>query len=211
MNTLENSIAAHGAGFDTPRPRTVSRRVKAILAGGLVLGLGAAVTLAAWNDSEFALGSFAAGTFGLEGSATDGSTFAEHAAVGSPVGLTFNGTGMSPDQTLYAPFAVRLSGGSTLDGTVTVTNADSSGPLTGLSYTVIMPSAWGCDSGTTGTSLIPTTALGTVPGSTTFAITHGAGSTPGTPIYLCFAVTSSSTLVQGSTNTVTWQFDAQSS
>ncbi|SFH86076.1 hypothetical protein E3O11_09355 [Cryobacterium levicorallinum] len=45
-----------------------NRRIRAVLAGGLVLGLGAAVTLAAWNDSEFARGSFAASGFNLVGS-----------------------------------------------------------------------------------------------------------------------------------------------
>ena len=41
--------------------------IRAILAGGLVLGVGAAVTLAAWNDSEFVTGTFTAGTFNLRG------------------------------------------------------------------------------------------------------------------------------------------------
>jgi len=56
---------------------TTRRKVRAVLAGGLVLGVGAAVTLAAWNDSEFATGTFTAGTFNLEGS-TDGTTFTDH-------------------------------------------------------------------------------------------------------------------------------------
>lgn len=34
--------------------KATGRKVRAILAGGLVLGVGAAVVLAAWNDSEFA-------------------------------------------------------------------------------------------------------------------------------------------------------------
>ena len=49
---------------------TKRRKVLAILAGGLVLGVGTAVTLAAWNDSEFASGDFAAGRIqsrGLDG------------------------------------------------------------------------------------------------------------------------------------------------
>ena len=41
--------------------------IRAILAGGIVLGVGAAVTLAAWNASEFATGTFQAGTFTIEG------------------------------------------------------------------------------------------------------------------------------------------------
>ena len=50
--------------------RRDSRRVKAVLAGGMVLGIGAAITLAAWNDSEFATGTFSAGHFGIEGART---------------------------------------------------------------------------------------------------------------------------------------------
>ena len=53
------------------------RKVLAVLAGGLVLGVGTAVTLAAWNDSEFATGDFAAGTFVFQGS-TDNETFEDH-------------------------------------------------------------------------------------------------------------------------------------
>ena len=47
-----------------------NRKILAVLAGGLVLGVGVAVTLAAWNDSEFATGTFTAGSFNLEGSTT---------------------------------------------------------------------------------------------------------------------------------------------
>lgn len=66
--------------MDTVTPTTRNRRkVLAVLAGGLVLGVGAAITLAAWNDSEFATGTFTAGSFNLQGS-TDGTTYAEHTA-----------------------------------------------------------------------------------------------------------------------------------
>ncbi|XSS44541.1 SipW-dependent-type signal peptide-containing protein [Propionibacteriaceae bacterium Y1685] len=40
-----------------------SRKFRAALAGGLVLGIGAVVTLAAWTDDENAAGQFSAGTF----------------------------------------------------------------------------------------------------------------------------------------------------
>ena len=49
-------IAAH----DTAKRRSRSRMIRAILAGGLVLGVGTAVTLAAWNDSEFVTETFTA-------------------------------------------------------------------------------------------------------------------------------------------------------
>ncbi len=49
-----------------------------------MLGIGAAVTLAAWNDSEFASGQFGAGTFDLQGSTTNGTDgFSDHATAGA--------------------------------------------------------------------------------------------------------------------------------
>ena len=49
------------------RHRTFTR-VRAVLAGALVLGVGASVTLASWSDSEYAAGTFTASTFRLESS-----------------------------------------------------------------------------------------------------------------------------------------------
>jgi predicted ribosomally synthesized peptide with SipW-like signal peptide len=46
-------------------PRT-SIRVRAALAGGLVLGLAAGMTVASWTDAEFAGRTFTASTFGIE-------------------------------------------------------------------------------------------------------------------------------------------------
>ena len=64
------------AHLAAPASTTANRRrkISAILAAGMVLGVGTTATLAAWNDSEYAQGSFAAGTFNLEGS-TDGTTY----------------------------------------------------------------------------------------------------------------------------------------
>ena len=64
------------------------RRIRAILAGGLVLGVGAAATLAAWNDSEYGAATFTAGRFDIVGS-TDGTTFASHATSGAAATLSF--------------------------------------------------------------------------------------------------------------------------
>jgi predicted ribosomally synthesized peptide with SipW-like signal peptide len=50
-----------------PGPAKIRRRkARAVLAGGTVLGLGAAVTLASWNDSEFVEGLFGTGEFAIE-------------------------------------------------------------------------------------------------------------------------------------------------
>ena len=107
---------------DTAKRRRRSRMIRAILAGGLVLGVGAAVTLAAWNDSEYVTGTFTAGTFNLQGSTTDGTTFTDH-PVGSPGTLTFTVAPLllSPGDTVYAPFAVRLAANTTNNANVVIT------------------------------------------------------------------------------------------
>jgi predicted ribosomally synthesized peptide with SipW-like signal peptide len=107
-------------------PRFRARKMQALIAGGLVLGVGAAVTLAAWNDSEFAQGTFAAGTFNMLGS-VDGTTYTDHATVGSPATLAFtvNPTSLSPSDVIYAPFAVELGPNTTNDATVMISSATS--------------------------------------------------------------------------------------
>ena len=53
-------------------------RLRAVLAGGLVLGIGTTATLAAWNDSEYATTTVTASRFGIVGN-TNGGAFTEHA------------------------------------------------------------------------------------------------------------------------------------
>lgn len=167
MITLENPTVVPGSS-EEPKSRGISRRVKAILAGGLVLGLGAAMTLAAWTDSEFAAGSFSAGSFDLQGSLVS-TTFAQHATQGTAATLAFAATTMSPNTTVYAPFSLRLAANTTYGSTVTVTAVNVSGAFTGLTYHVIDSGATGCSGTSTGTDVVPAgTVLGTVPGSTTF-------------------------------------------
>lgn len=197
----------------TRRPSGRSRRVRAVLAGGLVLGVGAAITLAAWNDSEFAQGSFGTGAFNMVG-CTDGTTYAEHATVGAPATLAFtvNPTLLAPGDVVYAPFAVRLDAATTNAAVVTVSNADCSGTVTDLTYTLIQPSAFGCAADTTGTALVPaSTAVDTVPASTTFNLAKGTPpTTAGAPVFLCFKVTAGASIAQAQTGTVTWEFAAVS-
>src|SRR5690554_345843 len=99
---------ARGRLMTDQQPKRRARKIKAILAGGLVLGVGGAITLAAWNDSEFATGTFTAGQFNLEGS-TDNTTWDDHdAAPGAALDFTLAADNLSPDDVVYAAFAVRL-------------------------------------------------------------------------------------------------------
>lgn len=203
------------SGATTTSPRTKKRGIiRAILAGGLVLGVGAAVTLAAWNDSEFATGTFSAGTFNLEGS-TDGTAFADHAtAPGAALGFTVNPASLSPGDVVYAPFAVRLAANTTNNATVTVAvpTPATTGSVTGLTYQILQPTAFGCTAATTGTTLVPAgTAVGSVPSAVTFSLTKGAPTTSaGAAVNLCVKVTAGASIVQGQTGTATWQFQAAS-
>jgi predicted ribosomally synthesized peptide with SipW-like signal peptide len=203
------------ADADRNRTRRRSRMIRAILAGGLVLGVGAAVTLAAWNDSEFASGTFSAGTFDLEGS-LDNSTFGEHNTSGSAAVLVFTTpANLSPTDVVAAPFAVRLAAGTTNDATVSVITPTVTGTTTGLSYEIDrIAAATPCTSSTVDSTGTPLVAAGTpvnsATGALTFGLTKGATSAvPGASQLLCIKVTAGA-ISQGQTGTVTWQFTAAS-
>ncbi|MFJ4027417.1 SipW-dependent-type signal peptide-containing protein [Paenarthrobacter sp. NPDC089989] len=203
-------VATHEASPDIDQRPGKAPKIRAVLAGGLVLGVGAAITLAAWNDSEFAQGTFTAGAFNLEGS-TDGTAFAEHPA-GSPATLSFtaNPGSLAPGDVVTAPFAVRLDDATTNDATVTVSTEASTGSLTGLTYSLTRSTAFGCGEAVTGTLVTAGQALGTTPGSVTFALTQGAEADPGDAVNLCFRITADANLVQSQTGTTTWEFAAES-
>lgn len=187
-----------------------SRRRRAVLAGGLVLGLGAAVTLAAWNDSEYATGEFAAGAFDLEGS-TDGLTWAQHAtAPGASLDFVVAPDNLAPTDVVYAPFAVRLAADTTNDAVVTLSHEGTTGTVTELTYGVLLTADATCGAATTGDVLVPTgTAVSVVPGAPTFDLEFDADAA-GEAQFLCFAVTAGDDLVQGQAGTVTWEFNAVS-
>lgn len=185
------------------------RMIGAILAGGLVLGVGAAMTLAAWNDSEFATGTFSSGQFDLEGS-TDGTAFSSSpTAPGKTLTFELDADLLSPDAVVYAPFAVQLSADSDYESAVTLANVIGGTIGTDLTYELYEVASFGatCSEATppSGTPLVASRAAdatGTVPA---FSLTAAA-----TPINLCFVVTAASDLPQGATGTVTWEFAGES-
>lgn len=197
----------HRDGGDKP---SRAPKARAILAGGLVLGLGAAITLAAWNDSEFAQGIFTAGTFNLEGS-TDGSAFGENPSTSpATLGFTASPTNLTPGDVVTAPFAVRLDDATTDDATVTVSTEASTGALLGLTYSLTQSTDFGCGEPVTATLVPAGQTLGATPGGVTFALSQGAGTDPGAPVNLCFTITADEDLPQSQTGTTTWEFAAQS-
>ncbi|MDZ5077447.1 SipW-dependent-type signal peptide-containing protein [Nesterenkonia sp. HG001] len=201
----------------TPEQKTTRRRkVQAVLAGGLVLGVGAAVTLAAWNDSEFAEGLFGSASFNLEGS-TDGSDYDDHDTADEAAQLTFDADNMTPGQTVYAPFYVRLDADTTINGTVEASDGigvvSSSGENADhMSYEVYAdPDNCNAADASSGTSVASGADLSTGIGSTTtFDLTAGDGAA-GTPVLLCFEVSASDDdFVQADTTEVIWEVTATS-
>lgn len=102
------------------RRRLRNRRIKAILAGGLVFGIGAAATSAAWTDTEQATGSFKAGTFNIDLS-VDGTNWNNTST------MTFNATGLYPGSKVYAPVFIRTTPDTSIDGELKVSSGGTGG------------------------------------------------------------------------------------
>jgi predicted ribosomally synthesized peptide with SipW-like signal peptide len=194
--------------------RLALHRLRAVLAGGLVLGIGSAVTLAAWNDSEHGTATFTAGTFGIVGAA-DGTTFAEHPAASSPALLTFQvtPTALAPGTTTYALFSVRTRNPS-IAGTVALTAGAGNGAGLGqhLTYGVRTIAGTACDAGSfaSGTVLVPSGSPLTAGAATAQPLRRDGQD----QINYCFAVSLPATATdaaQGQTLTARWEFPATSS
>ncbi|MFS0854134.1 SipW-dependent-type signal peptide-containing protein [Microbacterium sp. 179-I 3D4 NHS] len=202
------------------------RKVLAVLAGGVVLGVGAAVTLAAWSDSEFATGIFTSGTFNLQGSTAGDvdASYTDHnvddgdAAATLAFELPADLVGdLSPGDSVYSGFWVRLAPGTTSAATLVAegTTADPAATSNSdqLSYAVyaLAPDAT-CDATTaTGTTVATGATLDAQTAVSPVALATGAdAATAGPAVQLCFAVTAGADLEQGLTTTATWQFTATS-
>lgn len=202
----------------TRRPERGRRRflrVRAILAGGLVLGVGCALTLAAWNDSEFATGTFTASSFRLESSVNSGGTWVAHPTSGSAATLAFNAAGMSPNSVNYAPIWIRTTAGS-LSGTLALQGAgnDNAALAAALAYRVVRYSSGTCDSSqfTASASYLVGTSASKVPLSTAGAATAVAANSL-SPTQMCFEVTmlaSADNSLQGANMTATWEIKGTS-
>jgi predicted ribosomally synthesized peptide with SipW-like signal peptide len=185
-----------------------------VLAAGLVLGVGTAVTLAAWNDSEFATGTFGAGSFNLEGSTTSADDgYAEHpASPGATLAFTLPLAGnMSPADVVHAPFWVRLDADTTSPASLTATAVTASGENAAqLSYDVYSIAADAtCDATTAvGTPVASGTTLSAFTDGIDVDLAIGATDVAGAPAQLCFEVTAGAGLVEGEDATATWSFTA---
>lgn len=207
-------MARHSA----PRNRAARwRKLRAVLAGGLVLGVGATATLAAWNDNEYGQGTFTASRFDIQGSVDGGGTWSDNAA--SPgAAMTFNGAGMSPTATRFASLQVRTKVDSTVAGTATLQTPTNSNPTlaAALQYRVVLYTGT-CNAGsfTAGsTYLVGTSTVYAALDSVVTANPLPIGAAGATPLLLCFQVlmpAGASTTLQGLSNTAVWRVLASSS
>ncbi|MGN7253335.1 SipW-dependent-type signal peptide-containing protein [Arthrobacter sp. SAFR-014] len=193
------------------------RKLKAILAGGLVLGIGAAVTLAAWNDSEFVKGAFGSGHFKMVGSKDGVIPFENYDTSGAANALSFSkGFGnLSRDEVVAAPYVVHLDADSTYSGEVTVESAAGSTGTEELRYGIIeVLSVAGCSTAAVPTlenTVVPiNTEFNTDPGEGSFTLNKPVEGEAGANVYLCVLVSATSDLPQDTTATATWELVAKS-
>lgn len=210
-------------------------KVRALLAGGLVLGIGAAFTLAAWTDNEWVFGGagpdddnpgtkiyameqntvapFASGTW------TD-----EPEANGGYLDFTVEAASLLPGDTVYAPFQLRTKAGSEA---LTVSLAEarqaalpvvSDANSTEL-YEALTVQAWvnvgatNCNDGgdkTGGAVLVAADSALDTAGAASFGLPAGVAGAAGAPVSLCFALTlpagTSDVTLQGKNVIPLWRF-----
>lgn len=112
--------------MDTKKPSRLSQKRKAILAAGAVLGIGALIILAAWNDTIWGDGIFGTGdvSWNVQGSVDGGATWDEFEEVGGAGRMRFDlGTiapnELMPGRSVHAIFGLQEERGH-LDATVIV-------------------------------------------------------------------------------------------
>ncbi|MFL0580116.1 SipW-dependent-type signal peptide-containing protein [Dietzia sp. 179-F 9C3 NHS] len=131
------------------------RRARALLAGGVVLGLGTAGTLAAYSDSEWVSSAFSAaaveppGVLKLEGS-KDGSTWEKDVTMALPV----DASKMTVGTAYFAPLYLRLSADTTIHdsaevtvGGATITGTNPDALAQNVMVDLLEASTSQCDSG----------------------------------------------------------------
>lgn len=213
---------------DSTTRTTRRRKAQAIAAGGIVLGIGAAVTLAAWNDSEFAQGTFGSASFNLEGS-VDGTTYVENPEGDPAVIFDSAALNLVPNQTVYDDFWVRLDSATSVDGSIEagaglgvaaiteVANADDETNSENLSYAIYNVSADGeCSAAgvedLTAVASGGSLAEGEIGPSAAIDLESNGPGTAGDAVQLCFQITAADgdEFNQDVETTVTWRVTATS-
>ncbi|MDQ0663208.1 putative ribosomally synthesized peptide with SipW-like signal peptide [Arthrobacter ulcerisalmonis] len=195
---------------------------RAILAGGLVLGVGAAATLAAWTDNEWVFGGSGngdgtgpntpgTGVYRMQQNTWAGDSGAEKwtdekDANGGALTFSVDPGKLVPGKTVYSPMQLRTVAGSEAlnvslaEGIQSVLDQgtkNSPALYAALTYGVFKGvGKAACAAGTVngGSVVVPAGSPLTAVSPTTFPLAAGANaSTPGDPENLCFALTLPST------------------
>ena len=208
--------------MDTANKANGWTKGRALLAGGLVLGLGAAATLAAWTDNEWVFGGSGngdgtepgtpgTGIYKMEqntwtGTAGAASWVDEPDANGGALTFTLQPERMIPGKTVYSPLQLRAAAGSeALD--VSLAEGIQSAPNRGTDNSTDLYNALryglykgvdkaACEAGTVsgGVTVVGGNSVLTATSATTFPLAAGAdAATAGAPENLCFALTLPST------------------
>nr|WP_277820066.1 SipW-dependent-type signal peptide-containing protein [Dietzia sp. CQ4] len=179
------------------------------MAGGLVLGVGATMTLAAWSDDIWVNGQFRAGQFNVQGSpsTTTTHTWGEYRTQAASAPLAFSSvvpTIVSPGTSYYAPFSLAIdSTKADFNGNVQISEYLGTGDpalrskLTWSATVVSSPVNCTNETGySAGTPLVPTAqgpATGTLqplsPASGIVTLDKVLNTTATTPKTVCFKVT----------------------
>ncbi|PRI10973.1 SipW-dependent-type signal peptide-containing protein [Leucobacter massiliensis] len=188
-----------------------NRKIAAVAAGALAVGLGAAYTLASWTDSEWVWGGAAGdepgigtGTFEVE-QFTEGSWRDDETNPGGALDFTTAALALAPGDTVYAPVSLRTKTGS-LGGEVTLSGAVAAQGITVSDagqalwnaveltvHTSAETSAPACAAGTfdaadwTAVDGIDSASLGTG-ASAAQALAAATDAAPGAPQHYCFVI-----------------------
>lgn len=211
-----------------PAPGTASARggvrglrLRAVLASGLVLGLGAAATLASWTDVEFGTGSFTSSRFTTEAS-VNGAAYADNST--APGGTVTIAGPFAPGVSAYVSVLIRTKPGS-VSGSVSLGGATLGGPDAAtlgaaLVYRVVRTTGACAASAFTGSPAFVVGAAATsrplTVGQETGVVSPlaaAADTVAGAPTGFCFEVTlpaGAPNSLQGRSATATWPFTAVS-
>lgn len=195
------------------------RKARAVLAGGLVFGVGASATLAAWTDTEYSSAEFTSGTFAVEAS-VDG-------IWNNTAEMTFNAQSMYPGAIAYAPVFVRTTPDSTIGAEITSSGkgiASSAGIASVLEYRAVTTTlvsgstaSYTCDASSFSSSAQyvfgSTSAWLNLKDAATAAGKQTAQLASGNVVAYCFQVrlpTTTPNSDQGTSASHTWTWDAES-
>lgn len=197
-----------------------SGKVKAVLAGGLVLGVGAAVTLASWTDQAYVDATFGTSSFNIQVDTQGGGEAwveADTEAAASDLVFSVGVEALVPGGTVYAPVSLQTDPAGSVAGTVTLEGAAAGAGgdealFDALRYTVTaLEEDTRCAAGSVAGETLADGPLTT--GSDPGAITLAADG--GNQVDLCFAVSlprdvDRNTALQGVSTSALWRFAASS-